>query len=85
MAFYLLKKKLIACANIYGPINSLYPWKGKLVDEKEYILMTKTVGRNFEKVKREVEGIHSYTIPCIIKIPVRANKKYFDWAKGEVS
>ena len=79
----LLKKKLIACANVF-PINSLYWWEGKIVDENEFVLIAKTSDANFEKVKKEVEKIHSYKIPCIIKIPVSSNKEYFDWLKKEI-
>ena len=83
VAKHLLKKRLIACANIF-PISSLYWWKGKIIDEKESVLIAKTIEANFEKVKKEVEKIHSYTIPCIVKIPVSSNKKYFDWLRGEI-
>jgi len=84
IAKHLLSKKLIACANIYSGINSIYPWKGKIADETEHILIAKTTEANFEKVKNEVEKIHSYTIPCIVKIPVSSNKKYFEWLKSEI-
>ena len=84
IAKYLLKKKLIACANIYGPTDSLYPSRGKLADEKEYILIAKTATRNYDKVRGEVERIHSYAIPCIVKIPVSSNKKYFEWLMSEL-
>lgn len=80
VAKHLLQKKLIGCANI-SPINSLYWWNGKIADEKEFVLIAKTKRNNFEKVKREVEKIHSYTIPCIIKIPVSSNEKYYKWLK----
>lgn len=83
IARYLLRKKLIACANIF-PISSLYRWEGKIIDENEFVLIAKTTKTNFEKVKKEVEKIHSYKIPCIIKIPVSSNKKYFDWLKKEI-
>ena len=94
IAKYLLGKRLIACANIF-PISSLYWWnprrrtsslrgKRKITDEKEFVLIAKTIKENFEKVRKEVEKIHSYSIPCIIKIPVSSNKKYFDWLKGKI-
>jgi len=83
IAKHLLKKKLIACGNIF-PINSLYWWQGKIVDDNEFVLIAKTTNTNFEKVKKEVEKIHSYKIPCIIKIPVSSNKKYFNWLKKEI-
>lgn len=80
---HLLEKRLIACANIF-PINSLYWWEDKIADENEFVLIAKTSEDKFEKVKNEVEKIHSYTIPCIIKIPVSSNKKFFDWLKNEI-
>ncbi len=82
-AKYLLKKKLIACANIF-PINSLYRWKGKIADRNEIVLIGKTTENKFEIVKNEIEKIHSYKIPCIVKIPVSSNKKYYDWLKKEI-
>ena len=83
IAKHLLEKKLIACANIF-PINSLYWWQGKIADEKEVVVIAKTLEENFEKVKEEVKKIHSYSIPCIIKIPVSSNKSYFDWLENQV-
>lgn len=83
IARYLLKRRLIACANIF-PINSLYWWEGKIVDNNEFVLIVKTTKNNFGKVKKEVEKIHSYKIPCIIKIPGIANKKFFNWIKKEI-
>ncbi len=84
VARHLLKRKLIACANIFGPVNSLYHWGGKLVDENEYILLAKTAAADFGKIKKEVEKIHPYSIPCIAKIPVSFNRKYFAWLKNQI-
>ncbi len=84
IAKHLLEKKLIACAVITSEVDSLYWWEGKIADEKEFILIAKTLEKNFEKVKTEVEKIHSYKIPCIVKIPVSSNEKYFEWLKKEV-
>lgn len=83
IATHLLEKKLIACANIF-PVNSMYWWKGKIADGKECVLVAKTIEENFEKVKEEVERIHSYNIPCIVKISVHANEKFEDWVENEV-
>lgn len=83
IAKHLLEKRLIACANIFS-VNSLYWWEKKIVDDNEFILIAKTTKESFGKVEREVKKIHSYKIPCIIKIPVSSNKKYFNWLKREI-
>ena len=75
---HLLEKRLIACSNIH-PIRSLYKWKGKLQDEKEYAIMAKTKEKNYEKIKNEVRKMQSYDVPCILKIDAEANEEYEKW------
>ena len=74
----LLDKKLIACSNMHT-IRSMFMWEGKMQDEKEYVMMAKTKERNFEEIKKEVERIHSYDIPCILKIDAEANESFDKW------
>jgi len=78
IAMHLLKKKLVACANIF-PIKSLYWWKGKIQGEKEVVCIVKTKKQNWKKVKYEVKKIHPYECPCIMKINVGSNKEFNDW------
>lgn len=84
IGLYLLKKRLIACANIFPMEHSDYWWKGKIEKTKEFVLIVKTKKENWEKVKTEIKKIHPYSVPCITKIDVEANKEYEDWLKKEV-
>lgn len=84
IAKHLIQKKLIACANIF-PIESFYNWGGKLTDGPEFVLLGKTKEVNYEKIVTEIEKIHSYTIPCILKIPIEVNENYENWMKREMS
>lgn len=83
ISMHLLRKRLIACANIF-PIKSLYWWKGKIVNDKENVIIAKTKDKNFKRLVYEVKRLHSYTIPCILKIDAIANKDYEAWAKKEL-
>ena len=74
----LIDKKLIACANIF-PVQSIYPWKGKLQEEKEVIILAKTKKNYLESVEEEVKKIHSYEVPCILTITADANEEYSRW------
>ena len=78
----LLKKKLIACANIF-PIKSFYHWKGKIENDQEFVSILKTKEENWEKVKEEVKRVHSYDVPCIIKLNVEANEEFANWVNTE--
>ncbi len=80
----LLEKKLAACCNIIQT-ESLYKWKNKLVEDNEVILLAKTLDKNFTEIKKEVLKIHSYKIPCILKLDVKdINDSYLRWLKSEV-
>ena len=82
IAKHLLSKKLIACANIF-PIESLYWWQNKVIEDKEAVLICKTT-ENFIEVEREIKKIHSYEIPCILNFDVKVNKEYENWAKSVI-
>ena len=79
---HLLKKRLIACSNMF-PIKSMYWWDKKVVNDDEIILLAKTANKNYEKIKKEVKKLHSYDVPCILKFNVEANKEYGNWVKEE--
>lgn len=80
---HLLKRRLIACANIF-PIKSIYRWKGRLCRADEHIVLAKTRENKYNIVKKEVKKIHSYDVPCILKIKADANKEYADWVEKEI-
>ena len=80
---HLLKKKLIACANMF-PIRSMYWWNRKIVNDNEHVLIAKTKDKNFKRIVAEVKRMHSYQIPCILKIDAEANKEYERWANKEM-
>ncbi|GAG04577.1 unnamed protein product [marine sediment metagenome] len=65
------------------PIKSMYWWNKKIVNDNEIIILAKTINKNYEKVKKEVKKLHSYTIHCILKINAKSNKEYEKWVKKE--
>lgn len=83
IANHLLRKRLIACANIF-PIKSMYWWKGKITKDNEHVMIAKTNNKNFKKVESEVKKLHSYAVPCILRINAAANKDYEQWANKEM-
>lgn len=80
---YLVQKKVVACANLM-PITSCYWWKENIENEKEWVSIVKTIPENWEWLKKEVENVHPYDVPCIMKFEVEANKSYEDWIKTSV-
>lgn len=74
----LVKKKLVACANIF-PIGSFYYWDDKLVEDTEFVLLLKTLSDKYKLLKEEIKKLHSYDLPAIIKINAEANSEYENW------
>jgi periplasmic divalent cation tolerance protein len=75
-----LKERLIACANIIGPVSSLFNWSGKMEKAEEYLIFMKSRKDLFEKLAETVKALHSYEVPEIIVLPiVEGSKEYLDW------
>jgi len=74
---HLLDKKLVACGNIF-PIESFYLWEGT-ENSNEFVSILKTSLDKWEGVKEEVKKIHSYDVPCIVKINVEGNGGFERW------
>ena len=76
----LLKERLIACANIIGPVSSFFHWSGKIEKAEEYLIFMKSHGDLFEKLAETLKASHSYTVPEILVLPIiEGSKAYLDW------
>lgn len=66
----LLEANLIACANILGPITSLYSWQGALEESQEIAVLFKTTPSKTQAVLDTLGELHPYDTPAILEIPV---------------
>ena len=85
IAMKLLQEKLAACTNIIREIDSIYPWKGEIKEDKESLLIAKTQSGKVATLIKRVEEIHSYDTPCILQIQVKkGSKNYLNWIESEL-
>lgn len=82
VAEYLVNERLAACANIF-PITSAYWWQGSVQHEGEWVSILKTRLDLEEKLESEIQKIHPYETPCILRFEVRANVAYENWIASE--
>jgi periplasmic divalent cation tolerance protein len=76
----LLNERLIACANIVGPVTSIFHWSDKMEKSEEYLILLKSHQDLFRKLEETVRALHSYKVPEILVLPiVDGSKKYLDW------
>ena len=81
----LVKKGLAACVNIINGIDSIYKWEGKIVSEKEILVLIKTISSNQEKLKKFIKNHHEYKNPELLFVSVEGGlENYLEWLGKEV-
>jgi len=79
----LVMQHLAACVNI-TPVESVYRWKGELCEDREQLLIIKTVRTKVEAVMEEIQNLHSYELPEMIVLPVTGGyPPYLRWLVEE--
>lgn len=79
----LIKEQVVACANFF-PIESVYFWEEKLVEDNEYAVLLKTANVSFEDIETAVNKNHPYQIPCILKIDAETTLPFGNWINKQV-
>ncbi len=81
----LLESKLIACANIVGPVASHFHWVGKVETAEEFLVLMKSRSDLFERLSAAVTALHSYEVPEILVLPVvEGSKAYLAWLQNSL-
>lgn len=76
----LVKQKLAACAQIYGPIKSKFMWKQEVQEDEEWMCFIKSREDLFEDVEKKIKSLHSYENPEIISFDISdASEEYEKW------
>jgi periplasmic divalent cation tolerance protein len=76
----LVERRLAACVNIVGPMESVYRWKDKVETAEEWLLLVKTTDRASSWVRDAIRQLHSYELPeCIAVAAEGGDAEYLDW------
>ena len=81
----LVEARLAACVNIVSGVRSFYRWQGKTEDASECLLIIKSSRPRFDRLRAEIEQLHSYEVPEIVALPlVDGSPNYLNWLDGEL-
>ncbi len=77
----LVEERLAACANVVGPIRSIYRWQGAVEEADEHLLVAEGArGATSPALEARVRALHSYDVPEVLALPVTAGSApYLAW------
>lgn len=84
IARVVVEERLAACANVLGPVHSVYRWQGKVEEAAEAAALFKARADKAEALTARIAGLHSYDVPAIAVWPVEsAWPPYGAWVAEE--
>ena len=85
IALYLVEQRLAACVNILPRTQSVYRWKEKMEESTECLMMIKSRRDLFDRLRHEIQKLHSYELPEVIALPVvDGSETYLGWLDGQL-
>ena len=82
IAGVLVDRKLAGCVQIIGPVKSIYRWKNKVEEAREWQCIIKSRKDLFGEIEKVISSIHPYEVPEIIAMPiVTGSNAYLRWLK----
>jgi len=81
----LVERRLAACVNVVPRIRSIYRWQDKVEDAEEWLLVIKTTGAAFGRVRDAIAELHSYELPECICVGIEdGSAEYLKWIAESV-
>lgn len=85
LAITAVEAGLAACAQIDGPVTSVYFWEGRVEKDIEWRVLYKTTAAAFDALSAHITAEHDYEVPEIIATPITAGgDAYLAWVGREV-
>jgi len=80
----LVSERLVACANILGPMRSFYWWNDAVQNDAEIAVVLKTRRALLETATQRIQALHSYDCPCIVALDIQGgNADFIKWIINE--
>ncbi|MGW0787241.1 divalent-cation tolerance protein CutA [Streptomyces sp. NPDC002911] len=78
--------RLAACAQIPGPVTSVYRWQDAVETGEEWQVLFKTTAERYDELEAHLAAAHDYETPEIIAMPVvRGSDRYLAWVSTETA
>ena len=79
-----VESRLAACAQVAGPVASMYWWDSALERTEEWLILLKLPADRYDELAAFITERHSYDEPEIIALPIVAGSTaYLNWMREE--
>jgi periplasmic divalent cation tolerance protein len=76
----LVEKRLAACVQVSGPIDSTYLWDGRIESTSEWRVAVKFAAARESETRAWVEKHHPYDVPQWVCLRIETgSEKYLNW------
>lgn len=84
IARLLVERRLAACAQVLGPIESTYWWQGSIEKAQEWLVLAKSRRELYAHIEETIRSRHPYSVPEILAVPIVAgHRAYLEWLEAE--
>lgn len=84
LAAAVVAERLVACAQIVGPIESVFRWDGVVQVEAEWYCLMKTTAQRFPALAAWIAAQHPYETPELVASEIVAGAPdYLEWIAVE--
>lgn len=82
----LVSDRIVSCANILPEHKSIYRWDGDIQKETEVVALFKTTEDRWQQAHDKIKELHSYEVPCILKLPVSdGHPAFIRWIEDQTA
>jgi periplasmic divalent cation tolerance protein len=86
LARTVVEQRAAACAQIDGPVTSVYWWDGSIQEDQEWRVLFKTPADRYADLEAAIKAAHTYDTPEIISAPIeRGSAEYLAWLDTETA
>lgn len=84
LARSVVETRLVACAQVVGPIASTYRWQGAVTTDQEWLVVMKTAADRLDELVAHLRSAHPYDVPEVVATPiVGGNQDYLGWVTAQ--
>lgn len=84
LAEHLVGERLVACAQVLPPMQSVFRWQGQVTSETEALILLKLPAEGYAHLEQRLRELHPYSEPEIVALEAsQVSASYLQWAREQ--